>query len=92
LETRKRADLDRGATWTPDGRSLTYLVYGQIGSNVWVQPLGRAAPRPLTSFSQGYIYFYAFSRDGNRLYLARGYQVRDAVLIRGLRNNQLPQQ
>ena len=82
LETDKLADLSTGATWTPDGRSLIYPVHRQNGSNLWVQPLGKTVPRPLTAFTKGYIYRHAFSHDGTRLYVARGHQIRDAVLIK----------
>jgi Tol biopolymer transport system component len=82
LEMAKLADPWGGVRWTPDGRSLTYLVYGENSSNVWVQSLSGSAVRPLTNFPKGYVYEYAFSRDGSKLYVARGYQIRDAVLIK----------
>ena len=71
-----------GARWTPDGQSLTYLVPRENTSNVWVQALSGSAPRQLTTFPKGYIYEYAFSRDGKKLYVAHGYQIRDAVLVK----------
>jgi hypothetical protein len=50
--------------------------------------------RPLTNFPKSCVYSYAFSRDGNKLYVARGYQIRDAVKIknfeRGFGSPQLP--
>ena len=81
METDKLADFSTGAKWTPDGRSLTYLVHRQNSGNVWVQPVGKP-PRPLTTFTKGYIYRHVFSNDGTRLYVARGHQIRDAVLIK----------
>jgi Tol biopolymer transport system component len=71
-----------GARWTPDGKSLTYLAFRENTSNVWVQTLSGSAPRQLTKFPKGYIYEYAFSRDGKKLYVAHGYQIRDAVIIK----------
>jgi Tol biopolymer transport system component len=83
LKTDKPAEWWGVAKWTPDGRSLTYSVYSDNGTNIWVQPMsGSRAPRPLTSFPKGYVYEYVFSQDGTKLYVARGYQIRDAVLIR----------
>jgi Tol biopolymer transport system component/DNA-binding winged helix-turn-helix (wHTH) protein len=82
LETDKLADFSTGAKWTPDGRSLAYLVHRQNSSNLWVQPVGKRVRRPLTAFPKGYIYRHAFSHDGTRLYVARGHQIRDAVLIK----------
>jgi Tol biopolymer transport system component len=85
LEIDKMAQMSTGAKWTPDGQALTYLVYRDDGVNVWIQPISKPPPRPLTDFSKGYVYFHAFSRDGTKLYVARGYQLRDPVLIRNWR-------
>lgn len=82
LKTDKLADWWNEAKWTPDSQSLTYRVHGENTINVWVQSLNGSAPRPLTNFTKGYVYSYAFSRDGKKLYVARGYQIRDAVMIR----------
>jgi eukaryotic-like serine/threonine-protein kinase len=82
LNTDKLADWWNEAKWTSDSQSLTYRVNRENTINVWVQSLSGSAPRPLTNFTKGYIYSYAFSRDGKKLYVARGYQVRDAVMIR----------
>jgi len=84
LEADKLAHPWGGAKWTTDGRSLIYLVTRGNVSNVWVQSVSGSAPRPLTNFPKGYVYEYAFSRDGSKLYVARGYQIRDAVLIKNL--------
>ena len=82
LEADKLAHPWGGAKWTTDGRSLIYLVDRGSTSNVGVQSLSGAAPRQLTTFPKGYVYEYAFSRDGKKLYVAHGYQIRDAVLIK----------
>ncbi len=77
--------LNIGARWTPDGKSLTYIVARNNVGNLWLQPIENEAPRPLTDFSSGDIYNFAFSADGSRLYTARGYGTRNAVLIRNIR-------
>ena len=83
LDTDKRVHVWAGARWTPDGRNLTYLVLGENTSNILVQPLSGSVPHALTNFQKGQItYEYAFSRDGKKLYVARGYQIQDAVLIK----------
>ena len=81
-ETAQVPSLNIGAHWTPDGRALTYIVNRKNTGNIWLQPLSGDAPHSLTDFTSGDIYNYAFSADGTRLYLARGYQIQDAVLIR----------
>jgi Tol biopolymer transport system component/DNA-binding winged helix-turn-helix (wHTH) protein len=82
LKTEGGADFWIGAKWTPDGRSVTYLVHRGNSNNIWVQPVSGAPARQLTDFPQGYIYEYAYSHDGTKLYVARGYQTRDAVLVK----------
>lgn len=78
-------NIDIGGPWTPDGQALSYLVIQKRVGNIWAQPLDGGAPYPLTNFTSGVIYRYAFDRDGKRLYLARGYPTNDAVLIRNFR-------
>ncbi len=74
-----------GCRWTPDGQALTFLVKGKAFDNLWLQPLTGSAPRPLTDFNSGEIYNYTFSRDGQQLFLARGYSIRDVLLIQEFR-------
>jgi Tol biopolymer transport system component/DNA-binding winged helix-turn-helix (wHTH) protein len=82
VEADKLAHPWGGAKWTTDGESLIYLVPRGNTSNLWVQAVSGSAPRQLTTFPKGYVYEYAFSRDGKKLYVAHGYQIRDAVLIK----------
>jgi len=82
LEADKLAHPWGAAKWTADGGSLIYLVSRGNTSNVWVQALRGSAPRQLTTFPKGYVYEYAFSRDGSKLYVAHGHQIRDAVIIK----------
>lgn len=82
LEADKFAHPWGGVKWTTDGKSLIYLVDRGSTSNVGVQSLSGSAPRQLTTFPKGSVYEYAFSRDGKKLYVAHGYQIRDAVLIK----------
>ena len=85
FETAKTPQLNCGARWSPDGKSLVYIVRQKKFSNLWRQPLDGGAPEPLTNFRDGDIYNFAFSPDGARLYVARGYPIRDAVLIKNFR-------
>jgi Tol biopolymer transport system component len=79
------AVLNAGCRWTPDGQALTYIVTNKGVSNIWAQPLNGSPPYPLTNFNSGEIYNYDFAPDGQRLFLARGYPIRDALLIRNFR-------
>jgi Tol biopolymer transport system component/DNA-binding winged helix-turn-helix (wHTH) protein len=74
--------LNVGARWMHDGQALAYIVHRNNVSNIWLQPLDGGQPRSLTDFTSGDIFNFAFSTDGSRLYLARGYQSSDALLIK----------
>ena len=77
--------LNIGARWTPDGKSLAYIVSSNLVGNLRVQPINGEPTRPLTDFQSGDIYNFAFSTDATRLYLARGYQTKKAVLIKNFK-------
>jgi hypothetical protein len=77
--------LNIGCRWTPDGQALTYILKGKTFDNLWRQPLNGNAPEPITDFNSGEIYNYTFSRYGQHLFLARGYSIRDVLLIKGFR-------
>ncbi|HUR99435.1 MAG TPA: winged helix-turn-helix domain-containing protein [Pyrinomonadaceae bacterium] len=76
--------LNIGARWTPDEKALVYIVSQKGTTNLWLQPLDGQKPKRLTDFPNGDIYNFAYSHDGSKLYLARGFQIRDAVLISGM--------
>lgn len=86
FETVKPNSLNNGAVWTPDGKTLVYPVSDSRGViNLWQQPLSGDAPRPLTKFTSGAISLYAFANDGSNLYISRGEQIRNAVLIKNIK-------
>ncbi len=85
FKTAENPVLNVGARWTPDGNGLTYIVSKKNVGNIWIQDINGREPHPLTDFTSGDIYNYAFSADGRRLFVARGYATRNAVLIRNFR-------
>ena len=83
LPTLPLSMLGFGARWTPDGKALVYVVSPDwTVSNLWVQPVNGGQPKRLTDFTNSSIYHFAYSRDGTRLFLARGNQIHDAILIK----------
>jgi Tol biopolymer transport system component len=80
-----QAWLNSGARWTPDGKAVAYIVTKKGVSNIWLQPLNGEEPGQLTNFNIASIYNFVYSLDGKRLYIARGTQMRDAVLISAAR-------
>jgi serine/threonine protein kinase/Tol biopolymer transport system component len=77
-----------GATtlhWSPDQKSVQYLLTRQGATNVWEQPLAGGPPRPVTDFTSGHIFDFAWSRDGKRLLLAKGEETSDVLLVSNFR-------
>lgn len=71
--------------WSPDGRSLQYILTQNGASNIWEQSLDAGKPRQLTTFNSGQIFDFHWSLDGKRLLFTRGEISSDAVLISDLR-------
>lgn len=79
------AILNNGARFTPDGRNLVYRVSQKNAGNLWQQPIDGDEPSPLTDFKNGEIYNFAFAPDGLSIYVARGNQIRNAIMIKNFR-------
>jgi Tol biopolymer transport system component len=71
--------------WSPDQKSIQYLLTRKGATNVWEQPLAGGPPRPVTDFISGHIFDFAWSRDGKQLLLAKGEQTSDVLLISNFR-------
>ena len=69
--------------WTPDGRAVAYI--DPRSPNIWAQPVDGGKPRQLTDFKSDQTFFFAWSRDGKQLALARGTRTSDVVLITGFK-------
>jgi Tol biopolymer transport system component len=67
--------------FTPDGKSLAYIVNEHGVDNLWAVPLIGGNARQLTDFKSDRIFDFGWSRDGRLLALARGQVSRDAVLL-----------
>ncbi len=68
--------------FSPDGKSLDYVVSNRRVGNIWQQALDGKAPVQLTHFIADELFDFEWSRDGGELALARGNAVNDLVLIR----------
>jgi len=71
--------------WSPDQKSIQYLLTRKGATNVWEQPLAGGPPRPVTDFASGHIFDFAWSRDGKQLLLAKGERTSDVLLISNFR-------
>lgn len=79
------AYFNTGARWTPDGRALVYIARRKNFSNLWRQPIDGGPPEQLTDFTNGELHNFTFAPDGSRLYIARGFEIRDVMLIKNFR-------
>lgn len=69
--------------FTPDGRALT--CSGPNTSKIWIQSLDGSPAQELIDFQSGYVWSFAWSREGKHLAVARGATVSDVVLISNFR-------
>jgi Tol biopolymer transport system component len=67
--------------FTPDGKSVAYLVRERGVDNLWLQPLDGGPYRQMTHFIKDQIFRFVFSPDGTKLAIERGAQESDAVLF-----------
>ena len=80
-------ETTRNIKWTPEGQSLTYSAR-DLADNLWNQAIGGGPPRRMTNFDTGEIFNFAWSRDGERLAVARGSRSQDVVLITNFRGKE----
>jgi len=71
--------------WSPDGRSLTYILTQNGASNIWSKPIDGGEARRLTNFTSDRIFRFAWSRDGKSLACERGIVINDAVLLHNVK-------
>jgi Tol biopolymer transport system component len=76
------APFTNNLSFTPDGRSLAYIVRDQGVDNVWVQPLDGSAGHRITNFTSDNIAEFRWSPDGKSLAVARMHNTSDVVLLR----------
>ncbi len=75
----------KGFRWSPEGKGLQFLLTRNGATNVWEQPLAGGALRQVTNFTSGLIFDFSWSRDGKQLFLAKGENTSDVILISNFR-------
>jgi Tol biopolymer transport system component len=74
-----------GMEWAPDGKAMSLSrTIGGVG-NIWLLPLDKSPPRQITKFDDLQVWCHAWSRNGGTLYVVRGRNLSEAVLIRNFR-------
>jgi Tol biopolymer transport system component len=69
-------------TFTPDGKSVAYIVRDQGIDNIFVQPLDGSPGHLVTNFTSETISEFRWSQDGKSLAVARSENASDVVLLR----------
>src|SRR5580704_18301627 len=69
-------------TFTPDGKSVVYIVRDQGIDNIFVQPLDGSPGHLVTNFTSETISEFRWSQDGKSLAVARSENASDVVLLR----------
>jgi serine/threonine protein kinase len=82
VEREMEYNLINNFDWSPDGRSLTVLTSRAGVPNLWRQPVDGSPAAPITEYTSGRIYNFAWINDGKNLLLARGSTNNDLILIR----------
>jgi Tol biopolymer transport system component len=77
-------DLPHNLRWSPDGKSLQFLITQNRTTSLWEQPLTGGETKQLIQFSAGQIFDFKWSSDGRRLLLMRGSTTTDAVLLNAI--------
>jgi serine/threonine protein kinase/Tol biopolymer transport system component len=67
--------------FSPDGKSIVYIVREKGVDNLWLQPLDGKARRQMTHFKRDKTFRFAFSPDGSQIAMECGELESDAVLL-----------
>jgi Tol biopolymer transport system component len=74
-----------GVRWSPDQKSVQYLLTRNGATNIWEQPLAGGPPRLVTNFTSGLIFNFSWTRDGKQLLLSKGEDTSDVILLSNFR-------
>jgi Tol biopolymer transport system component len=69
-------------TFTPDGKSVAYIIRDQGVDNIFVQPLDGSPGHQITNFTSEHIAEFQWSPDGKTFAIARAQNTSDVVLLR----------
>ena len=68
--------------FTPDGKSVAYIVRDQGVDNIFAQPLDGSPGHQITNFTSEHIAEFQWSPDGKTLAVARAQNTSDVILLR----------
>ena len=77
--------LPQPIAWSPDGRTLNFVINANGKNTLWRQSLDENTPRIITDLGGDEIRGLAIMPDGKTFAIIRGKWINDAVLITGLK-------
>lgn len=69
------------AMFTPDGKGIAFMLTRERATNIWEQKLSGGDLVPLTKFTSGDMFAFAWSPDGKQLAFSRGQRKTDVVMM-----------
>jgi eukaryotic-like serine/threonine-protein kinase len=72
--------------WAPDDHGVDLVLIRGGAANVWRQPVPAGAMKQITNFPGGLIRSFNWSPDGKTLFVARGTQSSDIILLKSAKN------
>ncbi|MGC2245649.1 MAG: protein kinase [Terriglobales bacterium] len=75
-------DFNNNLSFTPDGKSVAYIIRDKGVDNIFEQPLDGSPGRQITNFTSENISQFRWSPDGKTLAVARVQDTSDVVLLR----------
>jgi serine/threonine protein kinase/Tol biopolymer transport system component len=75
----------RNPVFAPDGKAIAFLLARNHATNVWELPLSGGALVPVTNFTTGDMFDFAWSADGKQLAFSRGQRKTDVILMSNFR-------
>jgi len=72
--------------WSPDDHGVDMVLVRGGAANIWRQPVPSGAMKQITNFPGGLIRGFNWSPDGKTLFLARGTQSSDIILLKSAKN------
>lgn len=67
--------------FSPDSQTIDYILADTDGTQIVRQAFDGSEPKPIYTIPDGRIFNFAWSKDGKKLAISRGQQLRDAVLL-----------
>ena len=76
------ANFTNELRFSPDGKSLNYVIRDKGVDNIWAQPLDGTPGKQITNFTSQHIEEFDWSPDGKSLAVAQSHNIADVVLLR----------